>query len=123
MTDRPTPEALARALCAASGLDPDTSPFPLGITRYWQQAERILTDPGPLMEALTEAGVLQRDEEALIHYRYGVNSGTLRARNTPGSIASSIRQHERLTHGPIGVERVETRTTFTHTTEWRPTDD
>lgn len=119
MPDRPNPEPLARALCASAGLDPDESPFPLRITRYWQQAERILADPGPLLEALASAGVLERDEDALIHYRHGVNSGTLRARNTPESIAAAVRQYEQATHGPAGVERIETRTTFAHTTEWR----
>lgn len=85
-------------------------------------AEAIQTDPGPLLEALAEAGVLQRDEDALIHYRHGVNSGTLRARNTPESIAAAVRQYEQATHGPIGVERIQTRTTFAHTTEWRSDD-
>lgn len=77
MTDRPNPEALARAL----GCDPYDMPTrPLnvdGVTigggierrcgthhramsqcRMAKVAERILADPGPLLEALAEAGVL-----------------------------------------------------------------
>ena len=56
-------EALARVLCAADGEDPDK--VVRGLTQdrpAWtfnrEQAERIVADPGPLLAALAEAGVL-----------------------------------------------------------------
>lgn len=60
----------------------------------------------------------ERVEEARIHYRYGVNSGTLAAWNTPESIAVAIEDHERRTMGPIGVERIEVRSKVTSTPPW-----
>lgn len=102
-------EALARVLAANVGPD----------SLDWEgHARRILADPGPLLAALAEAGVLTEHEQALIHYRHGVNSGTLGATNTPESIAAAVQRYERETHGPIGVERIEVRTKFTHLTEW-----
>ena len=83
-------------------------------------ARSILEDPEPLLEALVEAGVLERTEQALIHYRYGVNSGTVRAHNTPESIAHAVRRHEHLTMGPVGVDRIEVRTRYERVTDWRP---
>lgn len=64
----------------------------------------------------------ERVEEARIHYRYGVNSGTLAARNTPESIAAAVEVHERRTMGPIGVERIEVRTKVTRTSPWGPVE-
>ena len=110
-------EALARVLLEYAISDDRTH----AITHH-EQAERILADPGPLLAALHEAGVLERTEEALIHYRYGVNTGTLLARNTPESIAGVIRRHEVATHGHVGVERTEVRTRYEHVTDWRPAD-
>jgi len=62
----------------------------------------------------------ERVEEARIHYRYGVNSGTLAAWNTPESIALAVEDHERRTMGPIGVEKIETRTKITRISPWVP---
>jgi hypothetical protein len=107
-------DALARLLCEADGV-PDG---------YWgwyrKDADRLTADPGPLLEALVEAGMLERAEQARIHYRYGVNSGTLTSDNTPGAIAAAVRGHEQLTMGPVGVERVEVRVWYEHLTDWRP---
>lgn len=59
-------EALARVLSVADGREPDAhDPMMLGLRaysmweRYTEQAERILADPGPLLRALAEAGVLR----------------------------------------------------------------
>ena len=70
MTDRPNPEPLARVLCAADGEAPDNVVHGLSQDRpAWtfnrEQAERILADPGPLLEALAEAGVLHRQSRRL----------------------------------------------------------
>jgi len=62
----------------------------------------------------------ERVEEARIHYRYGVNSGKLAARNTPESIALAVEDHERRTMGRIGVEKIEARTKITRTSPWVP---
>lgn len=58
-------------------------------------------------------------EQARIHYRYGVNSGTLTTLNTPEAIADTIEREERRTMGPIGAGKIETRTKVTRTSPWR----
>ena len=75
-----------------------------------------------LLEVLESAKVT---EQARIHYRYGVNSGTLETINTPEHIASTVQQYERQSMGPIGVEKVETRTKIEWKSEWadRKNDD
>lgn len=65
----------------------------------------------------------ERVEEARIYYRYGVNSGTLYARNTPSSIAAAVEQQQRVTMGRIGVEKVEARTRVTRTSPWLPVEE
>lgn len=62
MPDQPNPEPLARVLASAEGINLDHTPFPLGMTRYWASAKRILADPSPLLAALAEAGALETDE-------------------------------------------------------------
>lgn len=58
-------EALARVLCAADGYKPE---WPLALDdgrarweTYTRPAERILADPGPLLAALEEAGILHEE--------------------------------------------------------------
>lgn len=68
-----------------------------------------------LLEVLEAAEVT---EQARIHYRYGVNSGKLYSANTPEAIASTVEQFERQSMGPIGVEKIETRTKLEWKSEW-----
>lgn len=75
-------------------------------------------EPGAFRCTLKGGWKVKRVEEARIHYRYGVNSGTLETLNTPKYIAAAIEQHERRTMGPIGAGLVETRTKITSTSPW-----
>lgn len=111
-------EALARVLATSGAFTASDGYTSVRILEGRDLAERILADPAPLLAALAEAGVLTEHEQALIHYRHGVNSGTLGATNTPESIAVAVQRYEQETHGPIGVERIEVRTKFTHLTPW-----
>ena len=58
-------EALARVLCTAEGIKPDWPVSMTGGRQQWElragHAERILADPGPLLAALAEAGVLREE--------------------------------------------------------------
>lgn len=58
-------------------------------------------------------------QEARIHYSYGVNSGTLETLDTPESIADAVERYERASMGPIGVDKIETRTKVVWKTAWQ----
>ena len=87
-----------------------------------ERAKTILPTLMPGVVAEEPEWETERVEEARIHYRYGVNSGTLAAWNTPESIALAVEDHERRTMGRVGVEKIETRTKITRTSPWVPVE-
>lgn len=68
---------------------------------------------------MTQPGEATSYTEYRVHYRYGVNSGTLIGRNPE----SMIESHSRLTMGDIGAYKIERREVIHYVTEWELTDD
>ena len=71
-----------------------------------KQAERILADPGPLLAALAEAGVLRED----------------RARLRPCGCRRPVSDDWSVCCYP-GTDRVDDAPQSRYVTEWRPADD
>ena len=127
MPDQSNTEALARALCAAAGLNPDVLVVPLGLTRYWQQAERLLADPGPLLAALAEAGVLTVEEDVdwcqercTGRSYYGEECGNTCRRTDDHATAHECVNGHYFPREPGEVVGTRERR---YVTEWRPADE